>query len=135
MIPGGVKSRPTIATVLFVEDEEPLRLAATMSLEKNGYSVIATGDGREAVELFHVRGAGIDIVLLDLTLPGLSGAEIFREVRKMKRDAKIILTSAYDRETVRANPAFANEAVFRFIRKPYRISELVRVLREVLSVD
>jgi two-component system, cell cycle sensor histidine kinase and response regulator CckA len=120
-------------TVLLVEDEETLRLAVSMSLQKNGFKVVAAADGYTALDLFRARAADIDIVLLDVTLPGLSGPEVFREVRQIKPEAKIVVTSAYNRDRISADFASADEdeePSFHFIRKPYRISDLVRNLRE-----
>ena len=102
-----------------------------MSLQKNGFALITAADGHSAVDIFRARSGEIDIVLLDLTLPGLSGAEVFEEVRRIKPKMKIVLTSAYDREIV--SRKFVKEAQFHFIRKPYRISDLVRTLQKVLS--
>jgi CheY-like chemotaxis protein len=65
----------------------------------------------------------------------MSGPEVFREVRRLSPDTKIILTSAYDWAYIRASSgecAFGEEALFGFIRKPYRIGELLRMLRETL---
>jgi DNA-binding LytR/AlgR family response regulator len=65
----------------------------------------------------------------------MSGADVFREVRRLNPHAKIILTSAYDRAQINASPgacALGEGARFSFIRKPYRIGELVRMLREAV---
>lgn len=119
-------------TILLVEDEETLRLAVSMSLKKNGFDVLAIGDGRAALSLYREQAEEIDAVLLDLTLPGVSGAEVFQEMRRIRPDAKIVLTSAYDREQVSARFASGDQAVCTFIRKPYRIGELVSALRGVV---
>ncbi len=119
-------------TILLVEDEDTLRLAVSMSLEKSGFSVIAAGDGHDALDLFYQHTADIDAILLDLTLPGLSSAELFREVRRARPDVRILLTSAYDRGRILAGSEFAEDALCSFIRKPYRISELLRMLQEHL---
>ncbi|MGA8595966.1 MAG: response regulator [Bryobacteraceae bacterium] len=114
--------------VLLVEDEETLRLAVSMSLKKNGFSVLAAADGRAALDLFHERAQDIDTIVLDLTLPGMSGVEVFQEVRRIRPDTRIVLTSAYDRE--RVSDAFGfGEEVCAFVRKPYRIGELISALR------
>jgi CheY-like chemotaxis protein len=119
-------------TLLLVEDEETLRLAVAMSLRKNGFSVLTAGDGRTALNLFREHCKDIDLILVDLTLPGISGAEVCREVRRISADVKIIFTSAYDRERMSAGFPTDEEAPYGFIRKPYRIAELVRTLHRTL---
>jgi CheY-like chemotaxis protein len=68
-------------TVLIIEDEEPLRLAFSKMLRKRGFDVIEASDGREGVNLFRAHEPAIDAVLLDMTLPRLSGREVLRELR------------------------------------------------------
>jgi PAS domain S-box-containing protein len=125
-------SAPTGHTILLVEDEEVLRQAISKSLEKLGFSVLTAGDGRAAVKLFCERSREIDLILLDLTLPGISGAEVFREVRRLNPDIKILVTSAYDKHRISDNFLFREEVPYSFIRKPYRIGELVRTLQRTL---
>jgi DNA-binding response OmpR family regulator len=100
-----------------------------MSLKKNGFSVLAVGDGRAAINLFRECAQRIDATLLDLTLPGVSGVDVFHELRRIRPDAKIILTSAYDLERIKAPFTSAEQIPSGFIRKPYRIDELVAALR------
>ncbi len=59
--------------------------------------MLETGDGATGVALFQAH-AEIDIVLLDLTIPGMSGGEILRELRKIRPDVKVVLSTAYGRE-------------------------------------
>ena len=124
---------PKRHTILLVEDEETLRHAVSMSLQKNGFSVLTAGDGRAALNLFRERSKEIDLILLDLTLPGMSGAEVCREVRRVSPDVKITFTSAYNKEQMSAGFPASEEAPYSFIRKPYRISELVHTLRGALG--
>ncbi len=119
--------------VLFVEDEETLRLAVSKLLQKRGFAVITAEDGHAAVDLFRDHAQDIDVVLLDLTLPGMSGPEVFRVLRGMKPDVKIIFSSGYDPQGITPGSAFTEEVLSNFIRKPYRIDELVYTLREALD--
>jgi PAS domain S-box-containing protein len=110
-------------TVLLVEDEEQLRLAIAKALQKRGFSVVSAADGRTALELFQADADDIAVVVLDLRLPGLSGQDVFRQIRSIKPHTKVILTSGYD-------ATFANTLCgggdASFLRKPYRISDLMR---------
>jgi len=122
-------------TVLVVEDEQTLRSAVSISLQKNGFSVLSAGDGHTAVDLFRARVADIEIVLLDLTLPGLSGTEALQKMRRMKPGVKVVLTSAYDWNRVSEDFRFPDDDSVHFIRKPYRISQLLLKLRQALMQD
>jgi DNA-binding response OmpR family regulator len=114
-----------------VEDEELLRLAVSRALRKKGFSVIEASDGSTALDLMRKHREEIDVILLDVTLPGRSSREIFEEVQRTRPNLKIILTSAYDRNTVDA--AFTGLSVMHFIRKPFQLSDLTGVLQDVLS--
>ena len=114
-----------------VDDEELLRLGVSKALRKKGYSVIEAEDGSAAMELIRVHKDHIDAVLLDVTLPGLSSREVFEEAHRIRPDLKMILTSAYGKETV--DTTFAGLRIEHFIRKPFQLGDLVRLLGDVLS--
>jgi CheY-like chemotaxis protein len=118
------------ATVLMVEDEKTLRNAVSKMLRRKGFLVAEAGDGHEAVEALASDGK-IDVVLLDLTIPGPSGHELISEVRMTRPDAKIVVTTAYSREM--AAQYLESDRVKGFIRKPYQITELVELLRSVVG--
>jgi CheY-like chemotaxis protein len=86
-------------TVLLVEDEEALRLAAGAALGKKGFSVLSAANGLAAVEIFRARATDVDVVVLDLTLPGLSGQEVFRQLRQSspisKSSLRVLTTQAW----------------------------------------
>ena len=69
----------------------------------------------------------IDVVLLDLTLPGMTGREVLEELRRMRPDVKVIITSAYSQDT--ALKAIGGQQPWLYIRKPYRVSEVADLLR------
>src|SRR5206468_1657180 len=115
--------------LLLVEDEETLRLALSLSLKKNGFRVLATGNGRTALDLFRERAREVEAIVLDLTLPGMSGLEVLQELRRIRPDIKIVLTSAYDCETVNNRFGWTERESCTFVKKPYRIGELLNALR------
>lgn len=125
------KSNINSGTILVIEDEDLLRLAVSRALRKRGLSVLEAGDGTAAMELLHQRANDLDVVLLDVTLPGVSSRELFEEAHRLRPQLKVILTSAYGRETI--NASFAGLNVDRFIRKPFRLAELVPLLENALS--
>jgi CheY-like chemotaxis protein len=118
------------ATVLVVEDEEPLRLAITKMLDKAGFNVIQVASGSEAIELLQGTGE-IDAILLDITIPGAPSQEVLAEAVRVRPGIKITLTSAYGEETARK--VVNGPQIGAFIRKPFQFGHLVRTLRSVLS--
>ncbi len=123
--------RSRVGTVLVVEDEAQLRLAVSKMLRKKGFAVIEASDGSSALERVRAHTDEIDIILLDITLPGISSREVFDEARRLRPGLKIILTSAYSRETVDAS--FAGLQFESFVRKPFQLAELIRLLQGALS--
>jgi two-component system cell cycle sensor histidine kinase/response regulator CckA len=128
--PASEPAAPRRGSIMIVEDEETLRISVATMLRKQGFYVLEAGDGDRAVELIRSQDEDIAVVLLDLTLPGRSSPEVFAELQRTRPDAKVILTSAYGRESV-AGPLKALERQ-SFIRKPYHFSELVTVVRQAL---
>jgi DNA-binding NtrC family response regulator len=114
-----------------VEDEDLLRFAVSKALTKKGFSVIEARDGSSAMDLLRTHKDDLDVVLLDVTLPGTSSREIYEEAGRIRPGLKVVLTSAYGKETVAAS--FAGRQIGRFIRKPFQLAELVDVLQEALS--
>jgi DNA-binding NtrC family response regulator len=112
--------------VLIIEDECALRVPVSKMLRKQGFTVVEVGDGLAAVEVFQADPGRIDVVLLDMTLPGKSGQEVFMELKLIRPDVKVILTSAYSQGTML--PALDETDVWAFIRKPYRLNELAQLI-------
>jgi len=117
--------------ILFVEDEDALRQPVAKMLRNAGFQVLEAASGCDATDLLHANGDQIDAVLLDVTIPGRSSQEVVAEAARVRPDLKVILTSAYSEETAVAGMRAA--LIRRFIRKPFRISDLVETLRQVLS--
>jgi PAS domain S-box-containing protein len=119
------------ATVLLVEDEELLRRSVSKMLRYKGFSVIEAGDGSVAIDLFYSHKHTIDVILLDMTIPGTSSREVIAAVQRIRPDAKLILTSAYSSETV--TRSLDGPQIRGFIRKPFQLDDLVRLLRDTLA--
>jgi two-component system, cell cycle sensor histidine kinase and response regulator CckA len=117
------------ATVLLVEDEDALREAVSKMLRREGAIVIEAADGQTAVNLFRARAREIDIVLLDVTLPGISGQEVLRELRRIQSGVKVIVTSAYSQDWARTT--IGGNEPWLYIRKPYRFGELMDLVQKV----
>jgi len=116
---------------MLVEDEEGLRSAVCKMLRRKGYRVIEAHDGLIAAEVFRAKAAEIDVVLLDLTLPGLPGGHLLKEMRRIRPDVKVILTSAHNRDTVRS--LIGGGEALEFIRKPYQFTDLLLRVNKALA--
>jgi len=118
-------------SVLVVEDEEMLRVAVCKMLRRLGFSVFEAGDGCAAIALVRERQKDIRVILLDMTIPGSPSQEVALEARRFRPDIRLILTTAYSRE--KATAWSADIPLSGYLRKPYRIEDLVRMLREHLA--
>ncbi|GEM_PF-2585643 len=118
-------------TVLFVDDEEPVRDVSRRMLELAGFDVLTAADGFEAIELFKKNHGRIVCTVLDLTMPHMDSGQVFRELKSIKSEVPIIISSGYDElEVVKR---FSGKVLAGFIHKPYRMRNLVSKLREVLG--
>jgi len=117
------------ATALIVEDEHTLRCAAAKMLRNSGLSVIEAADGTTAMAA--IRGdSAIDVLLLDVTLPGTPSREVLAEAKRLRPALRVIVASAYSKEFA----ATSLEAdVERFLRKPYSLRNLVGLVHQTLS--
>jgi CheY-like chemotaxis protein len=114
-----------------VEDEEVLRQAVAKALRKRGFAVLEAGDGSLAMDLCRTHKNPINVILLDVTLPGRSSRETLEEALRLRPDLKVILTSAYGRETVDAS--FDGFEITHFIRKPFLLGQLAGILQDALA--
>jgi len=118
-------------TVLVVEDEEHLRQAVVKMLRKTGFEVLEAADGSSAIDHLRADGAKIDAILLDMTIPGASCREVVAEAAHARPNIKMILTSAYSQETI--DGEMNAPQIQAFIRKPFRLRDLLQTLRSSLS--
>jgi CheY-like chemotaxis protein len=114
------------ATALVVEDEEAMLHLLRNILADKGYRVFTAIDGEEAATRYHRNGDDIDVVLLDLDLPKISGAEVLRKIRARNPKARVLITSGYLEPEIKA--ALVRDGVTRFIQKPYGPEEIIAAL-------
>jgi CheY-like chemotaxis protein len=118
-------------TILVVDDEATIRTLARLCLEQFGFSVLLAADGIQAIEIYQQRSSDISAVILDLTMPKMSGTETMRELRKLQPDLRILLSSAYDQADTVAK--FTDEQYLDFIPKPYRPQQLLEKIEKLLG--
>ena len=115
-------------TVLLVDDEETVRSIGKEMLRELGFTVITAGDGREAVDTFK-QNPDIAFVILDLTMPHMDGEQCFRELRQLKPDIKVIMSSGYNEQEV--TQRFIGKGLAGFVQKPYKLSVLMEAIKKI----
>jgi CheY-like chemotaxis protein len=118
-------------TVLLVDDEDINIDVVREILEILGYGVIAAKSGQEAVDIFREKSAMIDLVLLDMIMPGMGGGDTFDALKDIDPGVKVILSSGYSLHGEASR--IMGRGCAAFIQKPYRIQDLSEKLREVLD--
>ena len=118
-------------TVLFVDDEDMIIEIAEEMFEQLGYKVLIARSGKEAIETYEKNKDNIDIVLLDMIMPDMSGSDTYDRMKELDPDIKVLLSSGYSLE------GRATEILDRgcngFIQKPFKMKELSQKLREILD--
>jgi signal transduction histidine kinase/ActR/RegA family two-component response regulator len=127
--PPTAEAGPGEGTVLVVDDEEMIRDLATLALASRGYRVLTAADGRQAVEVYSGSRERIDLVLLDLTMPVLSGHEAFRQLLRLDPSVRVLFASGYSEEQL---SDLEQERMVGFIKKPYRPNELLLAVESAL---
>ena len=118
-------------TILLVDDEDVVIDVGKPMLEKLGYGVIVAKGGKNAVDAVSERGDNIDLVILDLIMPGMDGSETFDTIRKIHPKMPIILASGYSLKGKATD--IMRRGCNAFIQKPFNITELSQLIRKVLD--
>ncbi len=119
-----------VGVVLIVDDEETIRETAAMMLEGMGFDTLTAEDGMRGVEVYRAHQDRIVAVLLDMTMPKLDGKGCFRELRRINRNVRVILSSGYNEQD--ATNRFAGQGLTGFIQKPYAPEALRAKMKETL---
>ena len=118
-------------TILIVDDEEAIRETAGDFLNSYGYTIYQADSGESALEIYSRMNGDIDLVIMDLGMPGMGGLACLKKMVEMDPEVKVIIATGYSaegqaRETLEAGAA-------GFIRKPYRLADIMRKVRDVLD--
>ncbi len=117
--------------VLVVDDDDYILQAVYALLESYGYSVRLAKTGRQAIEIYTQHCDEIDLVLLDLSMPGMNGEETFRELRKIRSDVRVLLSTGYAPDE--AAQRFTDTGLAGFLRKPYDADALGDAIKRILD--
>jgi len=120
------------ATILFADDEESIRVFCHDLLASFGFSVILAKNGAEAISIFQNQCDKINVVVLDMIMPDLSGKDVFYKIKQIKNDVKVVISSGYFKDIDLT--AMYNDGLAGIIKKPYKIEELSAVLNKILNV-
>ena len=117
--------------VLVIDDEDLVRNTVSLVLQSLGYEVLQARDGVEGLSLYESHPGRIQIVLLDMVMPGLSGQETFRRLRACDPKVRIIIASGFTSELSLAG--LEREGLNGFLQKPFGRNDLMKVLEEALK--
>jgi len=118
-------------TILLVDDEHMVIDIGKEILEKLGYDVITAAGGTETVDLFKKSKKKIDLVILDMIMPDMSGRETFENLKAYQADVKVLLSSGYSIDGQATE--ILNSGCKGFIQKPFSLKQLSRKMREILD--
>jgi two-component system cell cycle sensor histidine kinase/response regulator CckA len=113
-------------TILLVEDEPAVRQLFTTALTRAGYRVVDAANGEEAIKQFDQQAESIDLLLTDMRMPYMGGAELAKTLRERRPGLKLICISGYA-------GSLETETATDFLAKPFSRDEMLRKIREVLD--
>jgi len=120
-------------TILLADDERAILEVARDALQEYGYNILLAENGEQVLDIYQARGEEIDLVVLDLSMPGMGGQRCLKELCRINPKVKVIVASGYSADG-QQKLSLDNGAV-GFIPKPYRLKDMVRTVREVLDAD
>lgn len=118
-------------TVLLVDDEAMIREVSGEMIRMLGYDVLIASSGRQALEMYREHGDGIGMVILDMIMPGMGGADTYRELKKLDSGVVVLLSSGYGLDSDMEQ--LLNEGCRGFIQKPFTLEVLSREIASVFS--
>ncbi|MCX7761353.1 MAG: GAF domain-containing protein [Candidatus Kryptonium sp.] len=120
--------------ILIVDDEEFLRIVLADILHELGHEVIQASDGVEALKIYKELKNEIDLVMLDVIMPFMDGFEVFRRLKEMDEDVKVVFTSGFSADK-KVNDLISVEKNLRYITKPYQVEEIKEVIGSFFATN
>jgi CheY-like chemotaxis protein len=117
--------------ILLIDDEAAVRVVTNRLLTDLGQHVITADSGRRGLELFAQHQSTIDLVLLDLTMPELSGAEVLQELRHIRNDVQVVVTSGFHPSN--AHDLLTSPNVVGFLEKPHNMANLEAIVATIFA--
>ncbi len=119
------------ATILLVDDEAMIVDVGRQLLDRLGYQVLTAADGKQALEIYRKKKDHIDLVILDMIMPGMGGGEVFDRLRKLNPNVRVILSSGYSVNGQATD--ILNRGCSGFIQKPFNIESLSQKVNAILE--
>lgn len=116
--------------ILIIEDDTDIRELLGMALLKNKFEVISAHNGREGIEQYKKHKIDIEAVILDMTLPDITGASVFQELISISPSLKILITTGLSDDRITNNIVKKSVGI---LKKPFSIPNFVQDLREILQ--
>lgn len=117
--------------VLLCDDEEIIRKIGSRMLSYLGFDVLQAKDGREAIEIFKEKKEDITVIVMDVNMPGISGLDTMKEIKKIHNDARIIISSGFSKDA-RVEEALSLGAS-AFLSKPYAMKNLSEIMKRIFN--
>ena len=122
---------PGRGTILIVEDEQLMLRLLEKVFSRHGYHVFAAADGEQAIEVYRCYKLRIDIVLLDVGLPKMTGWQVLSKMKDENPDVRIVIASGYLKPELKSQMSRAG--IQHFIGKPYMLHELVETIQSLIE--
>jgi two-component system cell cycle sensor histidine kinase/response regulator CckA len=117
--------------IFVIDDEKDIRSFIREVLQKNGYRILLAANGDQAIGLYKKHGQSIDLVILDMVMPGMSGEEIFLKMKEINPQIRALLSTGFSHDG--RVSAILRKGVRGFIQKPYDFNRLLAKLRQILD--
>jgi DNA-binding response OmpR family regulator len=128
-----LESSPTKGIVLLVDDEATIIDVCTLMLQRLGYDVIEARDGQSAIRIFKENKHIVNLVILDMQMPGINGADTYVRLKRIKSDVRVLLASGYF-ENQRIRDILKN-GCDDFIQKPFNFAQLSEKLKDIMNCN
>lgn len=118
--------------ILVIDDEDAARGLIQTVLEHFGYRVLSAQNGLEALDIFTRQSEEVDLVILDLSMPVMSGAKLLPKLRAIRRDVPIVVSSGYDK--LEALQQCGSSPADGFLQKPFNLTQLAEAVEAALRL-
>ena len=118
-------------TILLIDDEDRILKAGKEMLEALGYTVLLASSGQDGIKSYQEKKENIDLVVLDMVLPGMDGKEIYEKLKAVNNDVKVLLSSGYSQNGIAKE--ILNKGCNGFIQKPFTLVQISQKIYDILN--